>query len=211
MSVRSVLLVIVAIVFVVSAQSIPKWPPAPVFSSNVTYTPGFFEGDEELSGAFYFDIKQGFALDAKDSLRTFEKVVSQSNTKKQYVSSKFGEFPPDCIEYSDLSLTGEVSFVPPFGFNSQTIKDAKFIGSQPCGNKKCDTFEYQASGKKVVFSFSGGALVSIQEVGANDQKLRKMEFAGITVLSTLPDGVLNKPSGVQCNPSSSARRLMRGL
>lgn len=120
-----------------------------------------------------------------------------------------GEFPPDCLVYKNNSLTqGPVSFVPPFGFDSNTIKDAKFIGNQPCGDKKCDIFEFDASkfvpGKKVTFSFAGKILVAIEEKNS-DGKERKATFDNFKFIH-LTDDLFEPPKGVTCRPGSFATR-----
>jgi hypothetical protein len=97
-------------------------------------------------------------------------------------------------------LTGSVSFVPPFGFNTTTIKDAKFTGTKQCGtnaNENCDFFDFDAGkGKSVTFAFVGKVLYSVEEKSSG--KSRKASFSNY-VLKNPPADVLQPPSGVDCH------------
>jgi hypothetical protein len=85
--------VILALALCVFAQTVPQWPPAPGYIVNITYTPGFYEGSEDMSGTYYYAEKLNrYAVDSKDPLRTFEQAVFLQDKKVQYVVSKFGMF-----------------------------------------------------------------------------------------------------------------------
>jgi hypothetical protein len=202
MNTRTCIVLFTIVAFAV-AQSIPNWPPAGEYIANITYTPGFYEGSEDMSGAFYYSQKLNrYVVDSKDPLRTYETAVFLQDKNTQYVVSKFGEFAPDCIEYDNSGLTGAVSFVPPFGFNSTTISSAKFTGTKACANKTnedCDFFDYDAGkGRTVTFAFiNSKMLYSIEDKMANGVS-RKASFANY-VLKHADDAIFQAPSGVQCH------------
>lgn len=76
-----------------NTQTPPQWPPAQEFAVNITYTPGFYEYNEDMSGAYYFSAKVNkYAIDSKDPLRTYERIVFLEDSSTQYVVSKFGMF-----------------------------------------------------------------------------------------------------------------------